>query len=592
MQGVGPGTVIDRRFTLTERVATGSGAARWRAEESNLARQVTILLLPSDDPRATAVLDAARMAAGVTSPALVQIIDVGTDGPVAYVVEESLATASSVADLVALGGLPADEMRRIAGETAGALATAATRGLHHVRLTPEEVWRTPEGAVKVRGLATAAALARVSEHGQSADLLDTRGVVAVLYAGLTGLWPLPDIASDLPLAPVYAAGIVPASDLAAGIPRDIDALCTSVLAETGGPTDVAALARELAPWSSRPVVGRSTLPGHDDDSVAASATLAPDTRPRPVGPTASSSSSARASQAGSPRTGSSRRDTDVIATGTGASTTAASGPGASTGAGVGRPVGAASAAPAGGGAAAAAVRAVSPPSRPAQTGTRREVELEPPGPGMPAEPLDHDQSKLALGIVAGFVLLSLVIGLWGVLQIGSHSDVLAPGPSASASEDAGAAAGASAAPGTTKLAILSADGFDPEGDKVENNDQAPRVFDGAPDTAWTTEGYYSANFGGLQPGAGVTVDIGPNVTPHTVKLLLNLPATVTVYVNSQRSLDGAISAGTVENANGEVSFTVPADAGAKQYVIVYFTSLTKDSDGFFQARLAEVSVFS
>lgn len=65
-----------------------------------------------------------------------------------------------------------------------------------------------------------------------------------------------------------------------------------------------------------------------------------------------------------------------------------------------------------------------------------------PRPLVPAEPLSKDESKLALGIVASFLVLALVIGVWGMSRIGSSTreifggDAAAPFPSASAASRA------------------------------------------------------------------------------------------------------------------------------------------------------------
>jgi len=214
-------------------------------------------------------------------------------------------------------------------------------------------------------------------------------------------------------------------------------------------------------------------------------------------------------------------------------------------------------------------------------------ELEPPLPGAPAEPLSRQQSKLALGLVAGFVILALIVGINGVRKIGSQTDL-----------DFGAAAAASPSPspsataaeGPQPKAILSADGFDPLGDNSENGDLAPRVFDGNPDTEWLSEGYRTANLGGIKPGVGVIVDLGPAVTPTLVRLNLKTPADVTILLSASRSLDGAITAGQLSGANGQVDVAVPPETGAQQYVIVWFTNLSQDGDGFFRAHLGEVTV--
>ena len=127
---------------------------------------------------ASPALDAARRAAGVDEQRLVRVLDVGRDDATAFVVEESLNGARSVTAVLTDGGLPAEEARRIVGETASALERARARGLHHGVLTPVRVPQA-DGSIKVRGLATEAALVEAD------DLLPdqaTRGDTVALVA--------------------------------------------------------------------------------------------------------------------------------------------------------------------------------------------------------------------------------------------------------------------------------------------------------------------------------------------------------------------------------------------------------------------------
>lgn len=230
-------------------------------------------------------------------------------------------------------------------------------------------------------------------------------------------------------------------------------------------------------------------------------------------------------------------------------------------------------------------------------GTGTDTLLEAPAPLVPAEPLTKDESKTALAIVAAFLVLALAIGIWGVRQIGSETDLdfgAVPAQTASASPSASvspspAASGVTPTPVGEKLQILAADGFDPEGDGRENGTRAPRVFDGNPATAWQSEGYSSAALGGLKKGVGVSVDLGPNVTAREVTLTLGNRADVEVWVGAEKSLTGATKVGEKAGASGTV--TLPVKAGtAGQYVIVWFTKLTQDDNGRYRAILGEVEV--
>jgi hypothetical protein len=144
--------------------------------------------------------------------------------------------------------------------------------------------------------------------------------------------------------------------------------------------------------------------------------------------------------------------------------------------------------------------------------------------------------------------------------------------------------------GNQSFAVLSATGFDPEGDGAERNGEAARVFDGKDNTFWSSEGYASANLGGLKKGVGVRLDLGQNREVSTVKLVLPNASDVTVYVGDDRdSLGAAQQVGSSKGKEGAITLTAPAPVKG-QFVFVWFTSVTQVSDGRFRATLAEVTV--
>jgi hypothetical protein len=611
VEGVGPGTVLDGRYTLGSREAQRAGTERWTASERDLGRSVAILVLPVGDPRAAAVLDAARVAAGLDIPGLVRILDIGHNDRVAWVVEEPLEDARSVVDLVRSGGLPGDEVRRIVGEAASALDAAAARGVHHLRLVPEEVLRTADGEVKVRGIATEAALAGADESAADAARTDAVALVALTYAALTGLWPLAEGETSLGPAPRLIQGVAAPSEIAAGVPRDLDGLARLTLNDDGGPHSPGDYARQIAPWSSRPIQGRSTLPAMPvaepeptpesaaqvSESASESAPTEAVEAPRSLTPAALHPTDGEQTEetpaAGLPAVGAATAG--ALAAGASAAATAGADAASATAAGT---ASAASAAPAPSTAATAPIP-VTPASSPtepiATTGPaaaprRVLVEHDPIERLVPEEPLTKDESKVALGLVAAFVVLSLVVGLWGVSRIGENSTFdFSIGSRPKVTASAQPSGSAAPAEGPKPLAILSADGFDPLGDNKENGKDAPKVFDGDPATAWTSEGYKTPALGGIKSGVGVIIDLGPNTAPKQVNLVLGAPASVEVHFAGDRSLDGALKVGEQADANGAVSFEVAPEAAGKQYLIVWFTGLSQ-VDGSYRAVLAEVGV--
>ena len=545
MEGIGRGTTLGGRYVVDAPLGTNAGAGRWSAFDNDLGRDVTVLVLAHDDHRGPAVLDAARMAAGIAQMTLVRILDIGSDDHFVFVVEESLQRAPNLTDLVRDGGLPGDEVRRITGEVATGLETASQRGVHHLELTPDDVFRTVDGDVKVQGLGTSAALHSRADGGETAARVDAIAIVALAYAGLTGLAPEPALAGSLPLAPRVGAAVPPPSELAAGVPRDLDRLCDLTLVDHQGPLTPGDYARQIAPWSTRQI-------NHDHAAgVAPAASTVPpgSAGPRPAALSASSGLTPGEDEPRSP---------SAVAASPEAAT--ATGPRPGLRLGGGRP---------------------------------RAVALDPPAPLVPAEPLTRDESNLALANVAAFVVLSLVIGLYGLSRVGSHTDLGLGGATTNTSSSPSPS---ESAPGTEseaapqQLAILSVEGFDPEGDQSENGNQAPRVFDGDPTTAWTTEGYNTAALGGLKTGVGLLVDLGPNRTARTIDINLLAACNLQVYVSPDRSLGSATLVGEQADANGQVSFPVPEGVSG-QYIIVWLTSVARDSDGYYRGKVGEVVAY-
>ncbi|MBK9476439.1 MAG: hypothetical protein IPL94_09450 [Tetrasphaera sp.] len=269
MNGLGPGSVVAGRYALRRRIEHTTTTERWVADDPVLGRTVTVLTAAESGPRTAGILDAARRAAVVDHPAFVRILDVGTGDGTSYVVEENLSSTPSLVTLLQPGGLPGDEVRRIIGEVSVALDAAAQRGVHHLDLGPAEVFRSTEGEVRVRGLGTAAARAGREElTGEEAQRADAVGCLALTYAALTGHWPqVAEVAGrdgGLRAAPRGLGGasenaVLAPSEIAAGVPRDLDTLCRLTLVDDEGPTSPGDLARQIAPWPSRQILGRPVV---------------------------------------------------------------------------------------------------------------------------------------------------------------------------------------------------------------------------------------------------------------------------------------------------------------------------------------------
>ena len=609
-------------------------------------------------------------------------------------IEEDLGEARTLAELVGDGGVPGDEVRRITGEVAAALESAGQRGMHHLDLKPDDVLRTPDGDVRLRGLETAAV--RAGEDGTEAEdaaRRDAVGVVALTYAGLTGLWPLGAVVLASARAPRVPGGVAapprsppacPATSTPSAAspstttrappapattparwrrgprarswgspsPARRARCCADAGAASGDaparlttpdtleqpvvvglagrrrrrPTPAVVPERprrcRSAPRWRRSAASGTTASASPRLATAASASGADAGGSRPRAPDAEADATTRVSQVAAPApawlsatpVASPAADPEADATTRSLQPVAVSPDTADRADGSSRSAGAAAA-----GAGAAVVGALGSVGGRVGNLARRAVDkvselspdtaprtdsgdLEAPAPLVPAEPLTKDESKLALGIVVAFVVLALVIGVWGVSRIGSGSaglgDVAAPAtrtttvaPSSAAPSASGSASPTGTGTGAPPepLAILKVEAYDPEGDGAENNKLTPKIYDGDTSTGWFSENYRSDTFGGLKKGLGVIVDLGPNKKPQTVELNLPNPSDIEVYVGPDNRLEGATKIGEKADADGTVTFDVPADVSG-QYIVVWFTKLNADDSGKRRAWLDEVVV--
>jgi hypothetical protein len=652
VHGVVQGTILGGRYALRCLLRQSRSLEYWLADDETLEREVAITIVASDHPNRASILDAARRAAGVEDTRLVCILDVSSRNGDSFIVEESLYGAESLADVLLRGALPPEEARRVVGETASALENARQRGLHHLRLNPHSVLRLPDGTIKVSGVAVAAAIDGSAEEQEpdpaTASRRDAIGVVALAYAGLTTRWPLAEIVVGVQSAPRVVGGVPAPSEIAVGVPNDLDALCRMTFNEDAGPLSPGDFASQIAPWSHgqvhRPGVDPTVvlhLPAHSLDGVDPVDLV--DLVDLVDGVDLVAAFAAEAAGAGGAE--------PTVAIPMPAQLTGHPGPGPGSGPGsmptqtAAQPVGGDTAydlsdehnvAPAGASAAKAVATAFASASaaagvaggkiglfakaaadksaaaRAARTAedlggglmTLPEAlsgpfhESESPLPMLrvsTAERPGEDQSKVVIVIVSAFVALALLAGYLGTRGLGDSLSLPEVTPKRTAAATRPVTVPSPVPPQATTerqpMVILSATGFDPEGDKDENNSAAPRVFDGNPTTTWTSEGYNTADFGSLgKKGVGVLVDLGTATSVNHVTLELGTePVDVTVYAASEPSRETATVIGSKTAVSGSYRLDAASPMPKAQFVIVWFTSLAADGSRF-RASLSEIAL--
>jgi hypothetical protein len=622
--------VLGGRYAVTLRTAEGLYHERWRAADNTLDREVVLVCFPAASSVAPATLDAARRAAGIEDPRLTRVLDVGADSDVAFVVEEPLTGAMPMSHLLQSGGLPAEEVRRLVGEAASALEKARHRGLHHLALTPSSILRMPDGAVKVRGLATDAALTDADRASdEQASRIDAVGLVKLIYAGLTGRWPAGSTGAGwarpvgLEPAPTVIGGVAAPSEIAVGIPNDLDLICRMTLNEDRGPVSPGDLAVQIAPWPSEQLTSDGAsgvrLPGPSSD-ITPTRTL-PGAAPRYSAPEGRGSGdlySRLAASRGVRDPGADAPSAADAASSSGAAgTIGAAAAGAATA--IGDRVGSF--------ARAAADRAAARGSdrhsdRHSEQRDRRfagedialddalddapTTELEPPLPvfgGTPERPTGA-QSRIALAIVGALVLVALVIGINNVAKIG-ESDGPAdarptvtvtrtrttPATSATTTQQPPTTTSTAAPPPAEPVSIVGGSSFDPQDDGEESPRQVPLAFDGDPDTAWKSRWYATDTYNRSKEGVGLVLDLSAPTVVREVELTLPAAQDVTVYLTDDAELEGAQQIGRVRDTSGTVTIKAPRDIDSGTKVIVWVTRPAPDeAPDHHRAQIAEVVV--
>src|SRR3954453_23691615 len=151
-----PGTMLDGRYRLEDLLSEHDGARFWRATDTVLARSVAVHALPSSDPRAPAVLDAARRSVKVTDPHFLRVLDCDDIDGLTWVINE-WGEGVSLDIMLERSTLPPTRAAWMTREVAEAIAAAHAQGLHHGRLNLESVLVTDAGSVKVIGFVVNAA---------------------------------------------------------------------------------------------------------------------------------------------------------------------------------------------------------------------------------------------------------------------------------------------------------------------------------------------------------------------------------------------------------------------------------------------------
>lgn len=223
------------RYALDVQVSSSLSSPIWRAMDNSLKRWVNLILLPTSDLRSVKLLQECQSAAINDRRDVVSILDVIADGKIAT--GDNLNTQDSYVGIVTewLDGetldrliirrgevLPVDQALRQLGIIANTLIHSHSLDVYHRRLRPHNVIFSPGQEVRLAGFGVDSAL--LGPDSTDGVAQDIKGVGQLLFAMITGMWPLGSV-NSLPAAlGDGGAGLVLPSQVHGGIRPYIDRL--------------------------------------------------------------------------------------------------------------------------------------------------------------------------------------------------------------------------------------------------------------------------------------------------------------------------------------------------------------------------------
>jgi cytoskeletal protein RodZ len=124
----------------------------------------------------------------------------------------------------------------------------------------------------------------------------------------------------------------------------------------------------------------------------------------------------------------------------------------------------------------------------------------------------------------------------------------------------------------------------------DNPQQAAQAIGGNPATPWTSDWYTTPEFGNLQAGTGLLLDMGRTVTVTSVRLSLGSPgADLQLRAGGAPTLADLPQVASSSGAGGTVQLSLSTPAHAR-YLLIWFTKLPPDASGTYQASIYKITV--
>ena len=170
-------------YEIQSLLGAGGMGEVYRAHDSLLGRDVALKVLPKEfvcDPdRLARFRREAQLLASLNHPNIATIHGLEDSGG-SYCLVMELVPGQTLAERLATGALPVEEVLRICGQIAEALEAAHQKGITHRDIKPANIKVTPEGRVKVLDFG----LAKAAPESQAEAGADARTLTAMTQAGV------------------------------------------------------------------------------------------------------------------------------------------------------------------------------------------------------------------------------------------------------------------------------------------------------------------------------------------------------------------------------------------------------------------------
>jgi eukaryotic-like serine/threonine-protein kinase len=147
-----------------------------------------------------------------------------------------------------------------------------------------------------------------------------------------------------------------------------------------------------------------------------------------------------------------------------------------------------------------------------------------------------------------------------------------------------------------RLSNDAASEFDPEGDGQETGTEEQAVDGNPTGTAWSSEHYDSADFGGLKDGVGLAIDAGESVPANSIVIRALTPGyDAEIYKASSPPPDSLSDWGqpvaTISDGGDTERVTLPGRPARSVLVWITKAPTANDDPGRYQMEISDVQLF-